>query len=60
MPAPAQGMNFESHFEGILLAFFVQERHAPVDLQNGEFVKGDCAEKRYNNCGFAMVRPSRF
>ena len=37
-------MNFESLFKCVLLAS-VREKYAPVDLQNGEFVKGDCTVK---------------
>ena len=37
----SQAADFECDFKGISQPAYVQEKFAPVDLQLGEFVKGD-------------------
>ena len=37
----SQAADFEGDFKGISRSGYVREKFAPVDLQFGEFVKGD-------------------
>ena len=53
-------MNFEWLFKGVGQTFSARRKFAPVDLQNGEFVKGERAVKALKSPDSAMVKSVYF